>query len=129
MHSLSFQVKHTPADEEGNVVAEIYPRVNGVPLLDIDGNYMFDSQVTAQLGVQDAVFSPFTCSCGDAACAGIHEQVSMAVEDGVVTWRFPEEPFRHTLNQNLFPDGQPLILKFDQVQYEEKIQQLVSSAM
>lgn len=129
MHSLSFQVKNSPIDETDTVAAEIYPRVNGVPLLDIDGNYMFDSGVTAQLGVQNAMFSPFTCSCGDAACAGIHEQVSMEVENGVVTWRFPEEPFRHTLNQKLFPEGQPLILKFDLAQYEENIKQLSSATV
>lgn len=126
MHSLTFQLKQTTFEEPGVPAAtelDIYARVDGMPLLEQDGNYTFDLHAVIGTGPSNARINPFVCSCGNAACAGIHTPVEITATEETVTWRFPEEPFRYTLNPRLFPAAEPLILEFDRSEYEKSLEQ------
>ena len=47
-------------------------------------------EVLCLIDLHFAEFDLFTCSCGIAGCAGYHYSVVQTVEDGIVTWTFPE---------------------------------------
>lgn len=124
MHSLTFKLKHTiDHDDNGQAVAsiDVYPRINGVPLLEQDGNYEFSTRTVTATGAANTSFTPFTCSCGKAECAGIYEHVQMRTEGDTVEWRFPEAPFRDTLNPKLFACNEPLLLQFNRSDYEREL--------
>lgn len=125
MHALTFKLKQTTIEEPGvsaTVELDIYARVNGMPLLEQDGNYTFDFHAINQAGACTTPINPFVCSCGNAACAGINAPVEMVVTENTVTWNFPEEPFRDTLNPKLFSASEPLTLTFELPQYRDTLQ-------
>lgn len=47
-------------------------------------------EVLCLIDLHFAEFDLFTCSCGIPGCAGYHYSVLQTVEDGIVTWTFPE---------------------------------------
>lgn len=47
-------------------------------------------EVLSLIDLHFAEFDLFTCSCGIPGCAGYHYSVLHTVEDGIVTWTFPE---------------------------------------
>lgn len=86
-------------DSDGNATylgdvcyAEVRPIVNGLLL---DTPWMFDTlevMFHAREGLH--ALDMFTCSCGIAGCAGIHNHMFIRVEPTMVYWQFPrEEPF------------------------------------
>lgn len=43
-----------------------------------------------------AEFDLFTCSCGDAGCAGYHDTIMQTTEPNLVTWTFPAQDYYKT---------------------------------
>lgn len=97
---------------------EVRPLVNGVSPL---SGYVFDIVSLLAHGVEPSEFDPYTCSCGVAGCAGIHECVTLDSDHDIVSWSFPEEPFRKRLAASLFDEGRPLQLVFRRQQYEQAL--------
>lgn len=100
---------------------EARPSVDGMPLHD---GYVFDVSPLIGYGLRNASTDLYTCSCGIAGCAGIHDEVELQVSDDAMVWLFPEVPFRKTLPAALFPANQPLAVRFDREQYRQALQSL-----
>lgn len=111
----------TYAEEDLTGVARPYlgvtvrPLVDGVELLET--RFIFDIGSVIARGAEPSEFDPFTCSCGVAGCAGIHEEVELTASDSEVHWTFPESCFRAVLNPEVFASDEPLVAKFDKRQY------------
>lgn len=102
-------------------LAVIRPLVNGRALLP---RLTFDAfEVLAQRTDSGAAFL-FTCGCGEPGCAGIDDEMYIGRTGPLVTWEFPEEPFRGLLDESWFAPGAPLELQFSQTQYQAALQQL-----
>jgi hypothetical protein len=129
VHSLSFKVfvvdlvDSSEDDGPGRPyrVLEARPLVNDVPLLD---GYVFDIAPLIGYGLRDVGTDLYTCGCGVAGCAGIHDHVQLRVDDEAMTWTFPEEPFRKELAADLFPTDKPLTLRFDKTQYRKALRRV-----
>jgi hypothetical protein len=134
VHFLSFkvfvvdQVDSSP-EEDGTGqpyrVLEARPMVDGVPLLE---GYVFDIAPLIGYGLRDVDTDLYTCGCGVAGCAGIHEHVQLRADRSLMTWTFPEEPFRKELAAGMFPAEAPLTLRFAKKQYRQALK-LVEAEM
>jgi hypothetical protein len=79
--SLSFRQVAATDRAPAHLVAEL--RVDGARLGD---GYVLDiAQLSAALAWTGEFFI-FTCGCGEAGCAGLHEGVSSQVDGDAVTW-------------------------------------------
>jgi len=129
VHSLSFKVfvvDLVDGSEDGGPgrpyrVLEARPLVDGVPLLK---GYVFDIAPLIGYGLRDVDTDLYTCGCGVAGCAGIHDHVKLRVDGEVMTWTFPEEPFRKELAADLFPAGAALTLRFDATRYRKALRRV-----
>jgi hypothetical protein len=125
-HSLSFNVvvvDLVDSSDEGAParpyrLLEARPLVDGTPLLD---GYVFDVAPLIGYGLRDVETDLYTCSCGVAGCAGIHENVQLRVDRDSVAWTFPEEPFRKEMCAELFPADAPLTVRFERKQYKQAL--------
>ena len=100
---------------------DAWPLADGHSLLTSRSGYVFDLLAVLSHGLEASELDVFTCSCGVAGCAGIHETVQLQVDENEVRWVFPEEPFRVGFNTDLIASGEPLVLCFDRAQYEEAL--------
>jgi hypothetical protein len=98
---------------------EARPLADGIPL---HKGYVFDIAPLIGYGLRDVDTDLYTCSCGVAGCAGIHEEVELRVDAESVSWTFPEDPFRKGLAGELFPADAPLTLHFDKAQYQRALE-------
>lgn len=126
-HTLSFDIQvselcHEEDQPTSSVVfIEVRPRVNGKALT---SHYVFDTLALLAVGPRDANFDLFTCECGHAGCAGIHDDVQVRAQESTVSWTFPEQPFRTCLNAELFPEGKPLQCEFSRAEYVDALTRL-----
>jgi hypothetical protein len=97
---------------------EARPLVDGEPLLK---GYVFDIAPLIGYGLRDVDTDLYTCGCGVAGCAGIHDHVQLRVDRGLMTWTFPEDPFRKGFAAELFPAEAPLTLRFAKKQYRQAL--------
>jgi hypothetical protein len=126
IHSLSFNVFVVDlvddSSEEGTGLPyrllEARPLIDGVALLN---GYVFDVAPLIGYGLRDVDIDLYTCGCGVAGCAGIHDEVQLRVSAASVTWTFPEEPFRKGFSAELFPADAPLTLRFARKQYRQAL--------
>lgn len=124
LSTLSFAIEtERLVDEEGEV-SRPYRSVD-VRLL-VNGKqpttqYTFDILNVIGYGARSCDIDLYTCSCGVAGCAGIHDAVQVLAEGEVVTWLFPEKPFRTQFDPALFPAEQPLLVRFARTQYLQAI--------
>jgi hypothetical protein len=129
VHSLSFKVfvvDLVDSSEDGGPgrpyrVLEARPLVDGVPLLK---GYVFDIAPLIGYGLRNVDTDLYTCGCGVAGCAGIHDNVKLRVDGEAMTWTFPEEPFRSELDADLFHAGAPLTLRFDATRYRKALRRV-----
>lgn len=125
-HSLSFKVYVVNlVDSSGENgpdqpyrILEARPLVDGVPLLN---GYVFDVAPLIGYGLRDVDTDLYTCGCGVAGCAGIHDQIQLRADRSSMTWTFPEEPFRKELAPGLFAADAPLSLRFERKQYHQAL--------
>lgn len=101
---------------------EARPVVDGLPLLPT--GYLFDTLAVLSYGRKTCATDLFTCSCGVAGCAGIHEEVEIVRTVRDVSWTFPEDPFRTRLEPRLFPAGEFLTVRFARGQYDAALRAL-----
>ena len=132
-HSLSFQLNITTktserfgqagASTDGPDYREVEPRplIDGVPL---SRSYWFDALALLTCGAHSGAVDLFTCSCGVAGCAGIFDDTLIEVTDTHVVWTFPEDPFRGKLDEGLFADGAPLMVRFERAHYDNALKAL-----
>jgi len=125
---LSFNVTaaecpyHDPCDRHAApqtcLGIDALPLFDGKPVLPGRNGYVFDIISVLARGVEPSEFDPYTCSCGAAGCAGIFDNVVLESDDEEVRWIFPEKPFRAEFNPDLVVAGEPLVFRFDRIQYE-----------
>jgi hypothetical protein len=96
--------------------------IDGAPALKAPA-YLFDLATVLAYGARPSpTVYPFTCSCGVAGCAGIHDPSSFEVRGDEFVWLMPDEPFRESLRPGLAKAGEPLEFRFDRVQYEAALE-------
>lgn len=67
----------------------------------------------------------YTCSCGVAGCAGLHDGVTIRTQSEVVTWTFPLETYQNKLQAPFnSAEGESLVLTFNRVQYLDTLVQM-----
>lgn len=129
VHTLSFDIttSHQEAEfgEGAYLAIAVRARVDGQsPYGAEDRENVFDAVSVLVQGTRAGELDIYTCTCGVAGCAGIHEEVVVEVDDAQVRWRFPEDPFRKRLSLALLPEGEPLVLAFDRAQYSAALADL-----
>ena len=120
-------------DEQGNeqiadkkMYAAIAPIVNGNVL---STGWVFDTTaLLVRKNIGYHLFNMFTCSCGEAGCAGIHDEVHVRVQTDIVQWQFPRQsPFIETLVPGYFASvDNPLVWTFEASAYTEALALLVT---
>lgn len=113
---VDFQVESTD-DDRPFITALITPKVDGGFLFKNGNGPLFDAVAVIVREATPDSFNPFTCSCGEAGCAGIFEEVRLSADEHTVTWTFPEDYFRGRLSHTLFPADAPLRLTFEKQSY------------
>lgn len=129
--TLSFVLTSTTAVSEfgqrPHLAVDVRPLADGQSLYAGERSDVFDAiEMLLQEAEPCEELDIFTCTCGVAGCAGIHESCRLEVSDHDVSWAFPEDPFRQRLNQALFPMGQPLRVTFGKLHYEAALAELVA---
>ena len=119
-------------DEQGNekvvdqkMYAAIAPIVNGNLL---STSWVFDTvALLVRNNIGYHLFNMFTCGCGDAGCAGIHDEVHIRVQSDIVQWQFPrQKPFIETLVPAHFASvDNPLVWTFEASAYASALASLV----
>lgn len=104
--------------------AKVVPVVNGTPMTTpwvFDPLTLFDRQLQGYY-----LFDMFTCDCGVAGCAGIHDHVHLRVNQDTVQWQFPrEEPFLSKFIPAHFADNtSPMVMTFGAQEYHIALQSL-----
>ena len=97
----------------------------------VDGRSLYDGEpdvfdavrVLAQSTHPDTL-DIYTCSCGNAGCAGIWEDTNLVVGKDFVSWVFPESDFRSRFGDEVFPAGTPMTVTFTKSQYVEALKEL-----
>ncbi|MBK3780439.1 hypothetical protein G3A43_09390 [Paraburkholderia aspalathi] len=97
---------------------QVRPLVDGQQLVE---GYVFDALTVIAHGCRSADVDLFTCSCGISGCAGIFDDARIEVSETLVSWTFPEEPFREKFNPGLFPVGAPLTVCFEREHYASAV--------
>lgn len=101
MDILEFKLTGVPQEtEEGTkyLAAKMVVFINGVPLLRVGQDYAVDtSSLLAQVCAPGEVFL-YTCSCGNAGCAGIDRGVRLEPTDELLQWNLPEDVFGQWLS-------------------------------
>lgn len=82
---------------------------------------VFDAVSVVLQGLEPGEFEVYTCSCGVAGCAGIHEDVVLEADDRYVRWRFPKDPFSKRLDAKLNGPAKTPIVEFSRTQYAEAL--------
>lgn len=119
-------------DAQGNDVivgkklyAAVEPVINGKT---IQTGWVFDTMsLLVRKSIGYYLFDVFTCSCGIAGCAGIHDEVHLRVGRDEVQLQFPRvDPFLKRFVPKYFPDADaPLIWTFDAQSYHQALDDLV----
>lgn len=128
---LSFQIASAPFTGENSCEGDgqqlgidVTPVLDGTPFPNIG---VFDAVDMLLYGAADAETDLYTCSCGNAGCAGFHEEVRLRASSDTMAWEFPEEPFRALLDPAIIQAGAPLHLTFDKAQYVQALAVLESN--
>lgn len=125
---LGFNLSTTVCSSEKGekyTLLNVRPVVNGINL--IESAFSFDiSQILAQ---RAAPGSPdiFTCGCGCAGCAGIHEECYLTADENSVSWQFPSDPFEKNINPSLRKDRDALTFVFERNQYLDSLNSIASA--
>lgn len=124
---LGFAIETERLVEEDGDSSRPYVSVN-VRLL-VNGKeptktHTFDARTVVAYGARSCHVDLYTCSCGVAGCAGIHDDVAIVANADTVTWTFPEDPFRAQFDAELFPADRPLQVQFDTRQYLQALADL-----
>lgn len=69
----------------------------------------------------------YTCSCGHAGCAGIHDYVALKTTNTEVEWHLPECFYREHLNKELIKSNPDLIFKFSLDEYVEELSDTIEA--
>lgn len=81
----------------------------------------FDPLAAILYGDEDGELDLYTCSCGVAGCAGLHEGVRVSLDDKQVHWAFPPNTYRsrlHGVHGAFAPENpQPAVISFNKAQY------------
>lgn len=127
---LSFQIASAPfasenrcEGDEPQLGIDVTPVLDGIPVPNIG---VFDAVDMLLYGASDAETDLYTCSCGNAGCAGFHEEVRLRAGPDTMAWEFPEEPYRASLDPAIIPAGAPLRVTFDKAQYTQALAALES---
>ncbi len=121
MPQLGFTLIALPGEsDEGTpyVQVEVRPLLDGRSFF-TGTHYLFDAVGILAIGVQNAQTDIFTCGCGVAGCAGIHEDCELTVDETTMTWRFPAEPF-----EEKFAHPELTTVRFDRAQYADALASL-----
>jgi hypothetical protein len=114
MNTLSFELVETRERSETEaeyLFVVVKPLLNGKSFFGGAG-YLFDALQVLIVGAQAAELDIFTCGCGVAGCAGIHDECQITVDEANVTWSLPLVPFvKH------FAPGVPVRLSFTRTGY------------
>jgi hypothetical protein len=95
MHTLSFELLETLERSESEaeyLLVQVKPLLDGKSFFRGAG-YLFDALHVLMAGAQNSELDIFTCGCGVAGCAGIHEECQITVDELTVTWSLPAVPF------------------------------------
>jgi hypothetical protein len=109
-----------------HAVFSVQPLVDGARLHDPGKSHVFDALSVVSAGLGGGSCDIFTCSCGVAGCAGIHEDVRIEVFGDEVSWVFPERPFRNSFSLR-FQGAHEFEVVFDKAQYAQELSRLVRS--
>lgn len=127
---LSFQIASAPYSSENSCEGDgpqlgidVTPVLDGTPFPNIG---VFDAIDMLLYRASDAETDLYTCSCGNAGCAGFHDYVQLRAGQDTMAWEFPEEPYRKLLDTAIFPAEAPLHVTFDKVQYTQALAVLES---
>ena len=120
-------------------VALVHCLVDDVEPLTSRSERPFDALHCALYGMLPEDHDLWTCSCGIAGCAGLHDGVEIALTDDHVQWQFPLATYRKKFSEAFvgrFPvppvpegtlaedDKQILTLSFSRPQYEQALEEL-----
>lgn len=108
-----------------SLYAAVTPIINGQA---IETNWVFDTvalMVRQDIGYH--VFDLFTCTCGVAGCAGIHDEIHLRVGLEEVQLQIPRvEPFIKRFVPKYFPSiSEPFIWTFDAKTYHQSCADLI----
>jgi hypothetical protein len=131
---LSFLIASAPYESDTGLEGDpeqmgitVTPVIDGTPMPNIG---VFDAVDMLIYGASTAESELYTCSCGNAGCAGFHEPVQLQAVGETMTWLFPERPFRAQLGPALVPSivpaEVPLAVMFDREQYVKALATLES---
>lgn len=119
-------------DDQGNeillgkhVYASVQPIVNGNL---VNTPWVFDTMgVLVRQDPGYYLFDMFTCTCGIAGCAGIHDEVHVRVQNDVVQWQFPRlEPFLAAFVPAHFASADnALVWTFETQYYQQSLKALM----
>lgn len=103
----------TPNPDNEYVFLHVTPVINGVSI----PCATFDAAEVLALGTDTGFFEPFTCSCGNAGCAGIWDDAYLTTVGDTVEWRFAEEYFRESFPVEITAGREVLTYRFDKAHY------------
>jgi len=86
----TFQIVCRIEEDEGEMALLFEVMVDDVPLLDYDEYAVDLQQLSESLVGTDGEYFIVTCSCGDAACAGIMQGVNILHQGGNIHWQMCE---------------------------------------
>lgn len=94
-------------------------RVNGTVLIESHSDApVFDPSCVLGQALDAGYFLPYTCGCGEPGCVGIDLKAHMRADADIVTWRFPEQPFRTWMAPRVIQGRKPIVFRFARAQYE-----------
>ena len=108
-----------------NLYAAITPVINGQA---IETNWVFDTvALLTRRSIGCHAFDLFTCTCGVAGCAGIHDELYLRVSEKDVELQIPrEDPFIKLLVPKYFESiDQPFIWTFETREYQQACDNLI----
>lgn len=124
--TFAFDAKGIETVAGQKVYAAIAPIVNGTLL---STSWVFDTTaLLVRNNIGYHLFNMFTCSCGEAGCAGIHDEVHLRVQSDIVQWQFPrQKPFIRILIPTHFASvDSPLVWTFDASAYATALASLIA---
>jgi hypothetical protein len=133
LDELSFMIKTSEEMSESCISylqISVSPLVNGIFLLrdDDEDSYddalLFDAMHLLARGTVPGECNLFTCACGDAGCAGIFDNTQFTCENDIVSWIFPDGPFKNIFSSGIMENRDRLEVKFSKDQYEKALQSL-----
>lgn len=123
MDSLTFEATSRFIEEDGVILTAVTPLVNGQKVLS-KGEFDVLQVLAGGLDTQEAV-DIFTCSCGEAGCAGIFNDCRILVEADKVCWLMPVANFHPDEVPALERMGDNYIrMTFGRAEYETALEQL-----